>query len=152
MKIVIKANPRYAKRLYTHLRKRASLNKKKDAIKKMKLIVTFPEEKKDEVVKSLESIMNQVEGWNKALPTKAAMKVLQFITGSSITTQKFAISEYYLIDKNKLIWKLTMVAEGIINPVEIANRLNNSFKKRLGEEASVKLWQEKNLPEIKLNN
>lgn len=107
----------------------------------MNLIVTFPEEKEKEVVKSLQDLIKQVEKWNKSKATKGIMTLSSKLMGSP-TPSQFAISEYTLMSKGKIYWKLMIAMEFLINKEEIASRLNNDFKKRLGEEASIKLWKE----------
>jgi len=114
----------------------------------MKLIVTFPKEKEEEVVKSLQETAKQVENWNKSKITKGLLSLSSKLLNAPITA--FAFSEYTLIDEGKIYWNLNMAMEGLVNKEEIAARLNDSFKKRLGEGASVKLWKEI-LPEIRLN-
>lgn len=114
----------------------------------MKLIVTFPKEKEEEVVKSLQETAHQVENWNKSKIAKGILGLSSKLMHTPIT--QLAFSEYTLMEKGKIYWKLNMAMESLINQEEIAARLNDSFRKRLGEGASVKLWKEI-LPEIRLN-
>jgi len=106
----------------------------------MNLMVTFPEEKKAEVIKSLQDIVKQSEKWSKSKVTKRILSLSsKFLPG--LQESIFSHSEYTLVDNNKIYWKLSVLMEGIINQEEIAARLNNQFKKKLGEGASVKLWK-----------